>query len=130
MQLVLTINIVKYRAALSGSLLGIALGAELLAPLADRFGRRPTLIAMMLVVGVTTSGAALATNPPILTGWRIATGLGLGGSVLITVYDNYAFQDNWNVDPEEFTDIIGRNFKEPEEGLGFDGSAHMWRTMI
>jgi hypothetical protein len=36
------------------------------------------------------------------------------------------------VDPDIFTDIIGRNFKEPEEGLGFDGSpvAHMWRTMI
>lgn len=53
-------------------------------------------------------------------------------SRLITIYDIYAFQDNWNVDPEEFTDIIGRNFKEPKEGLGFDGSAsaHMWRTMI
>ena len=34
--------------------------------------------------------------------------------------------------PEEFTDVIGRNFKQPREGLGFDGSlaAHMWRTMI
>jgi hypothetical protein len=31
-----------------------------------------------------------------------------------------------------FTDIIGRHFKQPKEGLGFDGSstAHMWRTMI
>jgi hypothetical protein len=31
-----------------------------------------------------------------------------------------------------FTDIIGRHFKQPREGLGFDGSAsaHMWRTMI
>jgi hypothetical protein len=53
-------------------------------------------------------------------------------SRLITIHDVYAFQDGWNVDPAEFTDIIGRNFKEPEEGLGFDGSpsAHMWRTMI
>jgi len=53
-------------------------------------------------------------------------------SRLITIYDVYAFQDNWNVDPNEFTDIIGRHFKEPREGLGFDGSpsAHMWRTMI
>ena len=33
---------------------------------------------------------------------------------------------------EEFTDIIGRNFRQPREGLGFDGgpTAHMWRTMI
>jgi hypothetical protein len=53
-------------------------------------------------------------------------------SRLITVYDEYSFKDDWNVDPEMFTDIIGRNFREPKEGLGFDGSAtaHMWRTMI
>lgn len=53
-------------------------------------------------------------------------------SRLITIYDVYAFNDNWSVDPEIFTDIIGRNFREPEEGLGFDNSpvAHMWRTMI
>jgi len=53
-------------------------------------------------------------------------------SRLVTVYDEYSFQDNWNIDPEIFTDLIGRHFKEPEEGLGFDGSptAHMWRTMI
>jgi hypothetical protein len=53
-------------------------------------------------------------------------------SRLITVYDEYSFKDDWNVDPEIFTDIIGRHFREPKEGLGFDGSptAHMWRTMI
>ena len=53
-------------------------------------------------------------------------------SRLVTMFDVYAFQDDWNVDPEEFTDIIGRNFREPEDGLGFDNSptAHMWRTMI
>lgn len=53
-------------------------------------------------------------------------------SRLITVYDVYAFKDDWSVDPEQFIDVIGRNFREPEQGLGFDGSAsaHMWRTMI
>jgi hypothetical protein len=53
-------------------------------------------------------------------------------SRLVTLYDTYFF-DKWeDIDPEMFTDIIGRHFKEPEEGLGFDGSptAHMWRTMI
>ena len=53
-------------------------------------------------------------------------------SRLITLYDLYSFQNNVTIDPEIFTDIIGRNFKEPKEGLGFDNSpvAHMWRTMI
>ena len=33
---------------------------------------------------------------------------------------------------DEFGDLIGRNFRQPTEGLGFDGSpvAHMWRTII
>jgi hypothetical protein len=36
------------------------------------------------------------------------------------------------LDADIFTDLIGRNFKQPKEGLGNDGSpvAHMWRTMI
>jgi HD domain len=53
-------------------------------------------------------------------------------SRLITLYDVYAFQEGLTIEPEEFTDIIGRHFKQPKEGLGFDGSAsaHMWRTMI
>ena len=53
-------------------------------------------------------------------------------SRLITIYDIYAFQDGVDIDPDIFTDIIGRHFREPEEGLGFDNSpvAHMWRTMI
>ena len=51
---------------------------------------------------------------------------------LITVNDIYSFDPNVKVELEEFEDIIGRNFKQPKEGLGFDGSpvAHMWRTMI
>ncbi|MYE71050.1 MAG: hypothetical protein F4237_13490 [Gemmatimonadetes bacterium] len=50
---------------------------------------------------------------------------------LITVNDTYAFQDDMDVDIEVFTDIIGRNFKQPKEGLGYDNSpvAHMWRTI-
>ncbi len=53
-------------------------------------------------------------------------------SRLVTLNDKYAFDANVAVDPEIFTDIIGRHFRQPREGLGFDGSAsaHMWRTMI
>lgn len=50
----------------------------------------------------------------------------------VTINDIYFFDKVPIPDLEVFTDIIGRNFKQPEEGLGFDGSptAHMWRTMI
>jgi hypothetical protein len=54
-----------------------------------------------------------------------------GTARLITVHDIYSFDPNVHVELEEFTDIIGRNFRQPEEGLGFDNSpsAHMWRTL-
>jgi hypothetical protein len=53
-------------------------------------------------------------------------------SRLVTIYDTYFFDEYEPVDPQVFTDIIGRHFREPEEGLGFDDSpvSHMWRTMI
>jgi hypothetical protein len=50
---------------------------------------------------------------------------------MITVHDIYSFDPNAVVSWEPFTDIVGRNFKQPEEGLGFDNSptSHMWRTI-
>jgi len=51
---------------------------------------------------------------------------------LVTVNDLYAFEPGVVVTLDPFIDIIGRNFKDPKEGLGNDNSpvAHMWRTMI
>lgn len=53
-------------------------------------------------------------------------------SRLITINDLYSFEPDVFVEVEEFTDVIGRNFRQPKEGLGFDGSptAHMWRSII
>ncbi len=50
---------------------------------------------------------------------------------LLTVNDLYAFDPKVQVELEAFTDVIGRVFRQPEEGLGFDDSptAHMWRTI-
>jgi predicted HD phosphohydrolase len=51
---------------------------------------------------------------------------------MITVHDLYAFDPSTKVSLEPFVDLIGRRFKQPKEGLGFDGSpvAHMWRSLI
>jgi hypothetical protein len=53
-------------------------------------------------------------------------------SRIVTIYDTYAFEPGPDLDPGMFEDILGRHFRQPEEGLGFDGSpvAHMWRSMI
>lgn len=51
---------------------------------------------------------------------------------LVTTNDLYSFDPSLVVEVEEFTDVIGRTFKQPEAGLGFDDSpvAHMWRSII
>jgi predicted HD phosphohydrolase len=51
---------------------------------------------------------------------------------MVTVHDLYAFDPNAKVELDPFVEIIERHFRQPPEGLGFDGSpvAHMWRTMI
>lgn len=51
---------------------------------------------------------------------------------LICVSDIYAFDPSVVATLDEFTDLIGRHFRQPKEGLGFDNSpaAHMWRTLI
>jgi hypothetical protein len=51
---------------------------------------------------------------------------------LITLNDIYSFDPGAKVELDDFVDIIGRNFKQPKEGLGFDSSpsAHMWRTLM
>jgi hypothetical protein len=53
-------------------------------------------------------------------------------SRIITINDVYSFEPGLEIDCEEFEDVIGRAFRQPEEGLGFDNSptAHMWRSMI
>lgn len=50
----------------------------------------------------------------------------------ICINDVYSFDPNVQVSMDDYVDIIGRNFREPEEGLGYDDSpsSHMWRTMI
>jgi len=50
---------------------------------------------------------------------------------LICVNDIYSFDPNAVVSVDDFVDIIGRNFRQPKEGLGFDNtpSSHMWRTL-
>lgn len=51
---------------------------------------------------------------------------------MVTVHDLYAFDPTMKVSLDPFVDIIGRHFKQPKEGLGYDNSpvAHMWRSLI
>jgi hypothetical protein len=50
---------------------------------------------------------------------------------MICVNDLYSFDPNVVVELEQFEDVIGRHFKQPEEGLGNDNTpaSHIWRTI-
>ncbi|MEO6367732.1 MAG: MFS transporter [Steroidobacteraceae bacterium] len=74
-----------FAAAASGSLAGMAFGAMLLSPLADRFGRRPMLIISLAILGLATLYATQANGPAAIALWRTVAGCGLGAVVPITI---------------------------------------------
>jgi len=65
----------------STALAGLALGAFLLGPLADRVGRKRVLVAATFCFGVFTLATACAGDLRTLLAFRFLTGLGLGGAM-------------------------------------------------
>jgi AAHS family 4-hydroxybenzoate transporter-like MFS transporter len=63
----------------------MAIGAMLLSPLADRFGRRPLLIVSLGLLGVATLCAMRASGATEIAAWRTLAGCGLGAVVPITI---------------------------------------------
>ena len=64
---------------LSTELLGMALGSVLLGGVADRLGRRPTILGCLVAMAVGMFGAAHADSVPTLLAFRLLTGVGIGG---------------------------------------------------
>ncbi|QNA84191.1 MFS transporter [Sphingomonas sp. So64.6b] len=67
--------------ALSSGLAGMALGSLVLAPLGDRFGRRPLVLGCLILMAMGMLLTATATGLASLCLWRVVTGLGIGGMV-------------------------------------------------
>ena len=74
-----------FAVASSASLLGMAIGALALAPLSDRFGRKPLLLTSLLLFGGGTLAALTIGSPGELAGWRLLAGCGLGAAVPVTI---------------------------------------------
>ncbi|WP_068074676.1 MFS transporter [Novosphingobium lentum] len=66
-------------AVLSAELVGMALGSVVLGGVADRIGRRPTILGSLLVMALGMSMATTAHGVSTLAIWRVVTGLGIGG---------------------------------------------------
>ncbi len=68
---------------ISTTFLGMLIGSFLAGVLADRYGRRFTWQVNLLIIGVTSLGAALAPSMRWLIGIRLIMGLGLGAELAI-----------------------------------------------
>ncbi len=62
----------------SAGVLGMTLGAMLLAPVTDRIGRRPMILLAVLVMGCAMFCTGYATNLPTMVALRVVTGLAIG----------------------------------------------------
>jgi AAHS family 4-hydroxybenzoate transporter-like MFS transporter len=70
---------------ISVGLVGLMLGAAFIAPVADRIGRRPLLIACVPFLGVCALLTAISPNVVMLDIFRFLTGLGIGGALPNTI---------------------------------------------
>ena len=69
---------------LSMELIGMAFGSILIGGVADRIGRRPTLLGCLVVMALGMLGATTAASPVQLSIWRVFTGVGIGGMLSAT----------------------------------------------
>ncbi|GGE83000.1 MFS transporter [Niveispirillum cyanobacteriorum] len=69
---------------LSMELLGMATGSVLIGNLADRIGRRPTILACLTVMVAGMVLSATAHDVTFLSVTRLVTGLGIGGMISVT----------------------------------------------
>jgi len=60
------------------SSVGIMVGALISGPVGDRLGRKPVLIASLLVLGISSLACVYATTIPMLVAFRFVTGIGIG----------------------------------------------------
>ncbi|WP_058196247.1 MFS transporter [Xanthomonas translucens] len=71
----------------SATFLGLFLGASLLSPFADRFGRRPVFTFALLWYTAATVAMGLQSTALGVIGWRFVVGIGLG--IELVTIDTY-----------------------------------------
>jgi len=117
---------------LSMELMGMALGSILLGGLADKIGRRPTMLGCLVLM---TAGMFMVTTVkqiPELQIWRFTTGLGIGGLLAAS-----------NAVAAEFSNLKRRNLSVALMAIGYPVGAvlgglivkqllreHDWRSVF
>ena len=78
--------------ALSAGLVGMTLGSLFLAPLGDRWGRRPVILGCLIIMSLGMIATGFSRGVPDLSLYRVITGLGIGGMLasLNTIVAEYS----------------------------------------
>ena len=69
---------------LSMELIGMAIGSITLGAVADKIGRRPTVLGCLVVMTLGMFMVTTAKGPSDLSAWRVLTGFGIGGVLAST----------------------------------------------
>lgn len=93
---------------LSMELIGMAAGSILLGGLADRIGRKPTIMGCLVVMTLGMALAPQSENVTQLSIWRLLTGLGIGGMLAAL-----------NAKVAEFSNARYRNLVLPMMVIGY-----------
>lgn len=67
----------------SGYLIGFSLGQLIWGPIGDRYGRRPSIGAGLILFIAGSAGCALSTNALMMISWRVVQALGACASVVL-----------------------------------------------
>jgi MFS family permease len=69
---------------LSAELVGMGFGSVILGGMADKAGRKPTMLLCLVIMAAGMYLASVATGVTDLTLWRFITGIGIGGMLAAT----------------------------------------------
>ncbi|WP_268960816.1 MFS transporter [Rhodococcus sp. T7] len=92
---------------ISAGLIGMGVGAAILAPLADKIGRRPLIIMGLTVTTSFVAATALAPTAEAMMAVRFVTGMGVGAVMVSSI-----------VLVQEFSPVSRRNFVIGVLGVG------------
>ncbi|MDR1442165.1 MAG: sugar porter family MFS transporter [Bifidobacteriaceae bacterium] len=121
----------------SSLIAGAAIGALAAGRLADRIGRRKTILILAVVFTVAAAACALAPDRYVMTAARIALGLGVGGaSVTVPVYlaeISPASRRGRLVTRNELMIVTGQFLAFVSNAVlasTMGGAGHTWRIML